>query len=108
MRHHGDSGEKNGTIARGDATEIKGVNGDIAISTSQLVAGTTVNGSISTIIGLPDWDRDLAFTTVNGSITTDIPVTIVSPGDIRGILGAGGRTLLLATVNGSVELDSGS
>jgi len=105
------------------------VNGNISISTSRLAAGTSVNGSISTIIGLPDWDRDLAFTTVNGnisiqvpagtnadvrldtvngSITTDIPLTIVSPGDIRGILGVGGRSLLAATVNGNVELDRGS
>ncbi|MFC1639435.1 hypothetical protein ACFL3B_01570 [Gemmatimonadota bacterium] len=105
------------------------VNGDISITTSQLASGTSVNGSINTVIGLSDWDRDLAFTTVNGdisiqvpvgtnadvrlatvngSITTDIPLTLVHPGDIRGTLGAGGRVLRITTVNGSVELDSGS
>jgi DUF4097 and DUF4098 domain-containing protein YvlB len=105
------------------------VNGDVRFSTSQLVTAATVNGSIDARIGLADWDQDLGYTTVNGnisvhvpaetnadvylhtvngSITADMTLTIVSPGDIRGVLGNGGRTLAMTTVNGNIELDSSS
>ena len=105
------------------------VNGDVNFSTSQLATATTVNGSIDARIGLTDWDYDLGYTTVNGnisvfvptgtnadvhlhtvngSITADLSLTIVSPGDIRGVLGNGGRTLAMTTVNGNLVLDSGS
>ncbi len=105
------------------------VNGNVTFSTSQLATATTVNGSIDARIGLTDWDYDLGYTTVNGniavrvppgtnadvhlqtvngSITADLSLTIVSPGDIRGVLGNGGRTLAMTTVNGNLVLDSGS
>ena len=122
----------NGSV---DATDLESdvcavtVNGDVNIATSQLANATTVNGSITSFIGLTDWDRDLHYTTVNGnvfarvptgtnadvristvngSITVDMQVTIINPGDVRGVLGTGGSLLTLSTVNGDVELDSGS
>jgi DUF4097 and DUF4098 domain-containing protein YvlB len=105
------------------------VNGDILISSSQLVTAGTVNGSIDARIGVTDLHYDLGYTavngditvhvpatlnadvylhTINGSITADMSFTVVSPGDIRGVLGNGGNTLAMSTVNGNLELDSGS
>ena len=122
------NGSVNGTNLNSNAF-ANTVNGNVQISTSQIASGFTVNGSINTAIGLSDWDRDLNFATVNGdvsiqvptgtnadvrltnvngSIYTDMSLTTVSPGDIRGTLGTGGRTLFISTVNGNLELDSGS
>ena len=103
------------------------VNGSVDISTSQHATAGTVNGSIDARIGVTDLDYDLSFATVNGdifvqvpanmnadvqlqtvngSVTADMQFTIVSPGDIRGALGLGGRSLLMSAVNGSLELDT--
>jgi DUF4097 and DUF4098 domain-containing protein YvlB len=87
-----------------------------------------VNGSVDATIGRNDWDgsldletvnggvtlrvpaglnADLRASTVNGSVTTDFPVTVqgaMSPRQLRGRIGNGGRTLELKTVNGSIEI----
>src|SRR5436190_823647 len=45
--------------------------------------------------------------TVNGEINADFPITVlgaVSPRRLNGTVGAGGRTLSLSTVNGSIKL----
>ena len=122
------NGSITGTNLESNATAST-VNGDVFLATSRHATGSSVNGSINTTIGLSDWDRDLGFTTVNGdvsiqvpagtnadvrlttvngSITADIPLTMVSPGNIIGILGDGGRALRVTTVNGSVALETGT
>lgn len=104
------------------------VNGDIQITTSELAAGSTVNGTITASIGLENWDRDLSFATVNGDawvrvpsgtnadvnlstvngiVTADMRLTSVHQGDVRGTLGNGGRRLSVSTVNGNIELERG-
>ena len=67
---------------------------------------TTVNGGIT--LDLPrNIDTDISARTVNGSFESDFPVTIegrFGPKRISGRIGAGGRTLRLQTVNGSIKL----
>jgi hypothetical protein len=108
--------------------EAATVNGRIAVNTSKgPVQATTVNGNIEAI--MQDLtDGDVRLTTVNGSVTaglparinanidaetvngrveTDFPVKItgkISPRHLRGMIGSGGRTLKLVTVNGSITL----
>ncbi|MHC4710013.1 MAG: DUF4097 family beta strand repeat-containing protein [Planctomycetota bacterium] len=108
------------------------VNGGIAVSTRGLVQATTVNGSIQASMGRADWSGSLSFNTVNGGITvslpsdvstevsaatvnggmsTDFPLTIqgrFSMKNMHGTIGNGGRELDMATVNGSIHLQSGS
>jgi len=88
----------------------------------------TVNGNIDATLGRANWDGELKFQAVNGSITvtftgdlnaevnattvtgdieTDYPLQVQGRfmnRRIRGTVGSGGRTLSLATVNGSIEL----
>jgi len=110
------------------AVSLKTVNGSTIFSTSSYGEASTVNGSIKGAMGATDWTDDLDFTTVNGSITldlpanlstsvrartvngditTDFPMTItgrVNPRALDGTIGAGGRSISLDTVNGSVKL----
>lgn len=104
--------------------------GDIDISTKGLASASTISGSITASIGLPDWDRDLTFTSqngdvtlwipaatnarvsgsaVNGRITTEFPLTITQAGPIRhmsGVIGDGGHRLMLTTADGNIALRS--
>jgi hypothetical protein len=104
------------------------VNGDVDISASGLAAATTVNGSITVSMGRADWRGTLRFTTVNGSVTlempadlnsdvsvstvnghisSDFPLTVegrFSPRHLKGTIGTGGRTLVVKTVNGNVQI----
>lgn len=122
----------NGTVSAIDVDSdayLTTVNGDVQVSTSGLAEGSTVNGSITSTIGLSDWGEDLIFatvngaakvtipgstnaevrlSTVNGSIDTDFALTEMSPRDVRGMLGSGGPMLIVSTVNGDVELWRGS
>ena len=108
--------------------EARTVNGGINVSTTGLARATTVNGSITVVMGRADWSDELEFKTVNGGIdlsvpgslnaqvqvktlngdiSTDFPMTVtgtVSKRRLNGTVGAGGRDLLLETVNGSVQL----
>jgi hypothetical protein len=114
--------------ALASAVSLKTVNGSASFSTSSYGEASTVNGSIRGAMGATDWTADLDFTTVNGSITldlpgnlsttisartvngditTDFPMTVtgrVNPRRLDGTIGAGGRTISLDTVNGSVRL----
>lgn len=104
------------------------VNGSVDISTEGVAEATTVNGSITVSMGRSDWKGALDFTTVNGGVTlempddlscdvsvstvngkisSDFPLTVMgrfSPRHLKGTIGKGGRTLVIKTVNGSVEL----
>jgi len=121
------NGEIEATRLNGDV-ELSTVNGSIAFSTTGLARAGTVNGSIRGEMGRSDWrdalamstvngsitltfptglDTDLRATTVNGDINSDFQVSMrgrISPRRIEGTIGAGGRSLSLETVNGSITL----
>jgi hypothetical protein len=104
------------------------VNGDVDISADGLAEASTVNGSVTVTMGRADWDgvldfstvnggvtlempeqldADVSISTVNGHITSDYPLTVdgrFSPRHVKGTIGKGGRTLVIKTVNGSVQL----
>jgi hypothetical protein len=104
------------------------VNGDAEFSTSAYGAASTVNGSIRGSMGGTQWtdalkiktvngsvalelpadaSTDLNVTTVNGGISTDFPITLsgrANPRRLNATIGAGGRSLQIDTVNGSVTL----
>ncbi|HUG52048.1 MAG TPA: DUF4097 family beta strand repeat-containing protein [Vicinamibacteria bacterium] len=112
--------------------DARTVNGSVELATSGRAEARTVNGSIRARAGRADWTGDAAFKTVNGSITltlpastaaevraatvngdieTDFPLTVtgrVSRRRLVGTIGAGGRSLELETVNGSIHLRKSS
>lgn len=108
--------------------DVGTVNGSVTFSTTSYGEASTVNGSIKAAMGSTDWTDVLDFSTVNGSITIDLPTNLstevrarslngeistdfqmtvtgrVNPQRLDGTIGAGGRSLELNTVNGSVRL----
>ena len=104
------------------------INGSIRLSTSGYAEATTINGGITAQFGDANWPSSLKFSTLNGgidldlpsglstdieaqttngSIRSDFPLTISSfagPKRIKGKIGAGGRELMLKTLNGSISL----
>jgi len=121
------NGEVEALGLRADAA-VSTVNGSIEVSSTGLVEANTVNGSIRATMGRADWTGELNFHTVNGGITltlpanvsteieaqmvngdieSDFPLTVTGkfgPKRVRGTIGAGGRSLDLRTVNGSIRL----
>ena len=107
---------------------VSTVNGDINFSTSSFGDAATVNGSIRGAMGSAQWtdklelrsvnggisldlpadtSADVIAATVNGAIETDFPIAVtgrVQPRRLTGVIGGGGRTLAIETVNGSVTL----
>jgi hypothetical protein len=114
------------------AAEVHSVNGSVTLETSAYGSATTVNGSIHARLGQADWADELEFSTVNGGIDltlpsstnadvrahtvnggldADFPVTVRGkwgPKRIQGTIGRGGRSLVLSTVNGSMEIRRGN
>ena len=106
----------------------KTVNGSISISTTGYAEASTVNGQISAHLGDAQWSNSVNFKTLNGGINLDLPanlstdveaetlngqinsdfpINLTSLKDrrhLRGRIGAGGRELLLKTLNGSINL----
>jgi hypothetical protein len=106
----------------------KTVNGSIRISTSGYAEATTLNGQISARLGDANWPEALTFKTLNGEITLDLPAdtstevkaetlngtinsdfplsltSLTSRRRLNGRIGAGGRELVLKTLNGSINL----
>lgn len=121
------NGDVNALGIDGDV-EVHTVNGDVDVSTTGLAEATTVNGSITVSMDRADWDGTLDFTTVNGNITLEMPSDLnsdvsvstvngqissdfplmvegrFSPRHLKGTIGRGGRSLILKTVNGNVQL----
>ena len=107
--------------------DLRTVNGDIEVESTQGARGATVNGSINAVLGA-DWTQDVSLETVNGSIEVDVeddhgaevdvswvngslevepPLALrgkLSRRSARGALGEGGPELELRTVNGSVRI----
>jgi hypothetical protein len=108
------------------------VNGGIKISTSGYAEAATVNGTILAKLGDTNWPSSLSFKTVNGGVTLDLPPNTSADVDaktlngsivsefplnltelkdrkhVKGKIGAGGRELVLKTLNGSINLRIGS
>lgn len=103
------------------------VNGSINVSTTQLAEAHTVNGSIHATMGdgaataldfstvngnieltLPSTlNADVHAKTVSGAITSDFQVAVsgrIGRHSLDGRIGAGGRSLKLSTVNGTITL----
>ena len=112
--------------------DTKTINGSITISTTGFAQASTINGSISARLGDANWSGPLHFKTINGAINLDLPASVSTEVDaetlngqinsdfpinlisfkdrkhVRGRIGAGGRELMLKTLNGSINLRSGS
>jgi hypothetical protein len=107
--------------------EAHTVNGAVKLFTEGAAQAETVNGSIDATLGHTDWKDAASFQTVNGSITLALPreaSTAVeartvngriavdfelagartSRREVSGTIGAGGRKLALATVNGGIRV----
>lgn len=125
----------NGAVATerlGSDAEVSTVNGDVRVVAAGVVRASTVNGSVDVSMGRADWtgkvelstvngsiratlpanfSAEVVGQTVNGSIESEFPLTVqgkFGPRSVRGTIGAGGRTLDLETVNGSITLAKGS
>jgi Toastrack DUF4097 len=121
------NGEVEASRLNGDVS-LSTVNGSATFSTTGTGRASTVNGSIRGEMGRADWsDRlematvngsitltfppglntDVNASTVNGAITTEFPLSStgrVSRRRVEGTIGAGGRSLSLESVNGSITL----
>jgi DUF4097 and DUF4098 domain-containing protein YvlB len=121
----------NGSIT---ATSLNGnvitqtINGSIKISTSGYAEAKTINGDISARLGDSNWSNALNFQTINGGINLELPsglgasidaetlngsfssdfplsvTTLTGRKHVKGVIGAGGRDLVLRTINGSINL----
>lgn len=118
-------------VALDGAAEAHSVNGSVTLETAGYGSATTVNGSITARIGRADWSDELEFSTVNGGIDltlpgnvsadveassvnggiqSDFPLTVrgrFGPKHMTGKIGAGGRGLVLSTVNGGMQIRQG-
>jgi len=128
-------GTVNGSVATerlGANATVSTVNGDVRVVATGVVEATTVNGSIDVTMGKADWSGTMEMSTVNGSIRATLPPSFSArvkgstvngsiesafpltiqgrfgPRSVDGTIGAGGRTLELSTVNGSITLAKGS
>ena len=87
------------------------VNGGIEVTIPRLIDTdtdiSTVNGSIS-INADPNMNAAIDFRTVNGRISAEgfsVILTTVSPRQLVGALGNGGKTIKVQTVNGSIRMN---
>jgi hypothetical protein len=112
--------------------EAHTVNGGVELDSTGTARAQTVNGGITARSGKADWtgtlklqtvnggievtmpeglSADVKASTVNGDISTDFPLTVtgrIAKRKLQGTIGAGGRMLEMATVNGGIELKKGS
>lgn len=108
--------------------DVSTTNGGITISTAGMARARTTNGSIDISIGRLSGTDDLEFrttnggitlrvpsnlnanlraATTNGGITSDFPITVqgtFGPRRLEGVIGGGGRSIVLQTTNGDVQL----
>jgi hypothetical protein len=121
------NGDVRAAAIKADA-EGQTVNGNVEIDASGAVRASAVNGDIEARLGRSDWKGVLKLATVNGriavtlpgdantevkastvsgSIETDFPLTVsgrYAQRTASGTIGAGGRSLELSAVHGSIEL----
>lgn len=121
------NGQINTSLLQSDiSAEV--LNGELNVSTFRAVKAVAVNGAITVSIGehslanpivcrttngcitldLPSQsDADVEARTLNGNISTDFPLTVMgrfNSREVNGVIGRGGRKLILETSNGSIEL----
>jgi hypothetical protein len=108
--------------------DVSTTNGGITITTAGMAKARTTNGSIDISIGTLRGTEDLEFrttnggitlrvpsslnanvraATTNGGITSDFPITVqgsFGPRRLEGVIGSGGRNVVLQTTNGDVQL----
>jgi len=108
------------------------VNGAVEIVTSGRAEASTVNGSIHASLGASSWTDPVKFETVNGGIHLSVPTTLNADVDcstvngsiesdlpwlvkgrigrthVEGTFNKGGSPLRISTVNGSIEINSGT
>lgn len=101
------------------------VNGSVAVSTASLLSVATVNGSVDATLAAAELDGPWSLATVNGSVAarlretvdatvtgtvvsgsvvSDFPITETAPGVWNATLGAGGPSIVMSAVNGSLAL----
>ncbi|MGH7742232.1 MAG: DUF4097 family beta strand repeat-containing protein [Candidatus Eiseniibacteriota bacterium] len=114
------------------AVSASTVNGSVEIVTSGRAQASTVNGSIHAALGASSWSDPVSFetvnggihlsvptnlnadveaSTVNGSIESDLPWLVhgkIGRTHMQGTINKGGSPLKIATVNGSIEIRSGT
>ena len=105
------------------------VNGQVRVSTTGTVQAKTVNGSITASLLKPFWTKAPELSTVNGGIKLVLPPSAnasvtaatkngkiltdfnakgrVTEQEMVGRIGSGGRSLVLRSVNGTIELRRG-
>ena len=107
---------------------LRTINGSIEVTTSGYADATSINGSITAKLGNSNWTGPLNFPTINGAIEVDMPAGLSTDIEaqtlngtihsdfplaleasknaksIRGKIGSGGRSLILKTVNGGINL----
>ncbi len=105
------------------------VNGKVRVSTTGTVQAKTVNGSITASLLKPFWTKAPEFSTVNGGIKLVLPSSAnasvqaatkngkiltdfnakgrVTDQEMVGRIGAGGQSLVIRSVNGTIELRRG-
>lgn len=104
----------NGSIDARDLSgpgEFETVNGSIVVAYAKLPASTdeisldTVNGSCTLKLP-PSAGFTLDADTVNGRVSCDFPITLQKSGkhDLRGVVGNGGPSIELDSVNGSLTV----
>lgn len=125
----------NGSVtAEGLSEDVRAssVNGSIRIVTEGAASATSVNGSIVATMGrtgdlgalhfetrngsitltLPeDIDAEFSGGTMNGRIASDLPVTVTGrngPRSLSGVLGSGGKTIHLSSMNGGINIRRGN
>ena len=86
------------------------INGSIEAAMDALTGGDmelkTVNGSVTAVLP-SNLNAVVDAATVNGRVETEFPLQMtgkISPRHVRGTIGAGGMTLQLNTVNGSITI----
>lgn len=121
-----------GTDRLGSDASVSTVNGSVRVVAAGVVRASTVNGSVDVSMGKANWAGKVELSTVNGSIRATLPASFSAevnastvngniesefpltvqgkfgPRSVHGTIGAGGRTLDLATVNGGITLAKGS
>lgn len=114
------------------AVSASTVNGSVEIVTSGRAEASTVNGSIHASLGAASWSDPIKFQTVNGGISLSVPTNLNADVDastvngsiesdlpwlvhgkigrthMQGTFNKGGSPLKIATVNGSIEIRSGT
>lgn len=94
----------------GSATNLNGINGHVSVGLTKIgPEGLKVNGINGAVeLGLQGTiNAQLDVHGINGAVNSDFPVVVVGEmkrGELKGTLGAGGPSIVVNGINGSVQL----